>query len=82
MSIRFSALAFSLLSVVGIQALAAPTYSNIVFATYSTTPGALNCKLDVYIPTIGTPPYPVLVYVHGGGWSGGSRPDCHRRRSD
>jgi acetyl esterase/lipase len=70
---RFSVLAFGFLGAVGIQALAAPTYSNITFATYSTLPGAKDCKLDVYIPSVGLPPYPVLVYVHGGGWSGGSR---------
>lgn len=68
-----SALTVGLLTVAGIQAQTTPTYPGITYATYSTSPGALDCKLDVYIPTVGTPPYPVLIYVHGGGWSSGSR---------
>jgi acetyl esterase/lipase len=30
-------------------------------------------KLDIYLPTTGTKPYPVVVWVHGGGWSGGDK---------
>ena len=54
-----------------------PTVPGITFATYSTTPGARDCKLDVHIPTTGTAPYPVLIYVHGGGWSTGGRMTPH-----
>ncbi len=70
---RLLTLVAGLLTVAGIQAQTSPTHPDITFATYSTLPGAKVCKLDVYIPTVGSPPYPVLVYVHGGGWSGGSR---------
>jgi acetyl esterase/lipase len=53
-----------------------PTYPNLTYATL----GANQLKLDLYIPTTGTAPYPLLIFIHGGGWSAGSRypipPQC------
>jgi acetyl esterase/lipase len=45
---------------------------------YSTLPGFRPLHLDLYRPTLGTsrPNSPLVVYVHGGGWSGG-----HTRQS-
>jgi len=37
---------------------------------YGTLPEQL---LDVYLPESGTKPYPVLIYVHGGGWTMGTK---------
>lgn len=30
-------------------------------------------RLDIYIPETGTPPYPVVVIIHGGGWTMGDK---------
>jgi acetyl esterase/lipase len=33
-------------------------------------------KLDLYLPEKGDAPLPLVVWVHGGGWRGGSRGNC------
>ncbi len=39
--------------------------------------GTLACQqLDLYLPDEGDGPFPVLLYVHGGGWTVGSRREC------
>jgi len=39
--------------------------------------GTLACQqLDLYLPDEGGGPFPVLLYVHGGGWTIGSRREC------
>lgn len=40
--------------------------------TYCTVDG-IPLKLDLYFPKSTNDPAPVVVYVHGGGWSGGSK---------
>lgn len=30
-------------------------------------------KLDIYLPATGQPPYPVIVWIHGGGWTSGDK---------
>ena len=34
-------------------------------------------KLDLYLPATGTAPYPVILYIHGGGFSGGDKAGGH-----
>ncbi|MEZ5965621.1 MAG: alpha/beta hydrolase fold domain-containing protein [Planctomycetota bacterium] len=34
---------------------------------------ALQLRLDIYLPLNAAPPYPTVVWVHGGGWSAGTR---------
>lgn len=40
--------------------------------TYCTMDG-VELKMDLYYPAEGTGPYPVAMYVHGGGWSKGDK---------
>ncbi|HPH97075.1 MAG TPA: alpha/beta hydrolase [Anaerolineaceae bacterium] len=48
----------------------APTYSDLAYATLSAAQ-----KLDLYIPTTGSGPFPVVVMVHGGGFIMGDKAD-------
>ena len=45
--------------------------------TYATVNGKA-LKLDLFVPKAGAGPFPAVVYVHGGGWSGGTRTQFHR----
>jgi acetyl esterase/lipase len=54
----------------GSFASVAPTYTDLVYATISSTQ-----KLDLYIPTAGSGPFPVVVMVHGGGFMMGDKAD-------
>ena len=38
-------------------------------------------KLDLYVPKKGTPAYPAIVFIHGGGWSGGYKERFRRHAS-
>ena len=38
--------------------------------------GHARNKLDLYLPAKVDRPLPVIVWIHGGGWSGGSKEDC------
>jgi acetyl esterase/lipase len=49
----------------------APTqkeYLDVPFATVSSAQ-----KLDIYLPSTGNAPFPVLVWIHGGGWKNGDK---------
>jgi acetyl esterase/lipase len=48
----------------------APTYKDLAYATKSEAQ-----KLDLYIPTAGTGPFPVVIMVHGGGFMFGDKSD-------
>jgi len=41
--------------------------------------GTREMYLDLYAPKDGTGPFPAVVYVHGGGWSGGNRAAFRRQ---
>jgi acetyl esterase/lipase len=34
-------------------------------------------KLDIYLPDEGNSPFPLILYIHGGGFSGGDKRDLH-----
>jgi acetyl esterase/lipase len=38
--------------------------------------GHARNKLDLYLPTKADCPLPIIVWIHGGGWSGGSKEGC------
>lgn len=42
---------------------------------YCETGGAPRAMLDIYLPREGEGPYPVAVFVHGGGWMSGDKRD-------
>lgn len=46
-----------------------PTHPAVVYASL----GGRDLLLDLYVPSTGSAPYPTVVWIHGGGWSGGSR---------
>lgn len=47
-----------------------PTHTDLAYATISETQ-----KLDLYIPTSGAGPFPVVVMIHGGGFMFGDKAD-------
>jgi acetyl esterase/lipase len=49
-------------------ALPAPNFLNQAYATRSQAQ-----RLDVYLPTTGTGPFPVVMWIHGGGWRSGDK---------
>jgi acetyl esterase/lipase len=46
-----------------------PTHSGLTYAVVGGTP----LRLDLYLPTVGSAPFPCVVWIHGGGWQSGSR---------
>lgn len=46
-----------------------PTFSNVDYVGNNVA----NQKMDIYVPSGLTLPAPVIVFIHGGGWSGGSK---------
>lgn len=61
-----------------LPALSVRSWTNVAYATQSSAQ-----RLDLYLPPTGTGPFPVVLWVHGGGWQGGSRdlgPNAFQRR--
>lgn len=58
-----------MLPAVSVHAQPAPTHPNLVYATV----GGKALLLDLYLPPTGEPPVPCVVWIHGGGWQGGTR---------
>ena len=72
--------AIGLTGVASAQAVDAPTRFVQVANSYSLTPnitylraGGVDLKLDVYRPTGVTDSAPTLMYMHGGGWTSGTK---------
>ncbi len=57
-----------LLSPAALLAQVIPDFADVPYATLH----ARN-KLDIYLPDNAPTPYPVVVWIHGGGWSGGDK---------
>jgi len=51
------------------QAQTMPTHPDLSYAVV----GGRDLMLDLYLPASGSTPFPLLVWIHGGGWSGGAR---------
>lgn len=51
-------------------------HADLVYATVPDDQGApLDLALDLYVPAGPGAPWPTVVWIHGGGWSGGSKDD-------
>jgi acetyl esterase/lipase len=56
-----------------IHAQTTPTYNDVVYGTGALDGGgSIPLRMDIYKPTGVNTPTPVLVWIHGGGWIGGS----------
>lgn len=62
-------MACSLAIAASAHAQPAPTHPALTYATI----GGQPMLLDLYIPATGTGPFPLVVWIHGGAWSGGTR---------
>lgn len=47
-----------------------PTHAKVAYAT-----GSPSQQLDIYLPKTGTGPFPVIVFIHGGGFMVGDKND-------
>jgi acetyl esterase/lipase len=58
----------------GVQAQGCQTYSGISYGTYVDGNGRTqNLLLDLMVPAGSAAPVPLVIWIHGGGWSSGSR---------
>ena len=48
---------------------------NVVYARY----GSRELRMDVYLPKQGSGPFPAVIYIHGGAWSGGNKGQFRRQ---
>lgn len=49
-----------------------PTHNDLVYGVLGSQAQPRPIALDLYIPSNGPGPFPVIVRIHGGGWSSGS----------
>lgn len=49
-----------------------PTHNDLAYALLGPSEAPMALTLDLYIPSAGSGPFPVIVRIHGGGWSGGT----------
>ena len=48
------------------------SHKDLVYAKH----GDREMKLDLYVPEKGAGPFPMVVWIHGGGWIAGDKNDC------
>lgn len=47
-------------------------HANQIYATVPVQTGTKDLRLDIYEPTLAPTPRPLVLWIHGGGWSGGT----------
>src|SRR5437660_11126216 len=67
MSFRTRALAVLVLA--ASAATQAPNYHHLDWASVPTVTGTKTLQMDVYLTPHASTPVPVVLFVHGGGWS-------------
>jgi acetyl esterase/lipase len=55
--------------------LPVPDFDEVVYATV----GGQPLRLDLYLPSTGEGPFPLAVFIHGGGWSSGTHQNPPRK---
>lgn len=68
---RYS-LAAALIASLACVAGAQPTFNEVAFGTEPVVGGTFTLTMDIYAATTGSGPRPVVLWIHGGGWAGGS----------
>ncbi len=58
--------------VLSVSAFAQKPFKDLEYAKI----GERSLKLDLYVPEKGDGPFPLVVWIHGGGWVGGDKTDC------
>ena len=58
-----------LMSTSGAAGQVMPDFPAVPYATL----GGKDLLMDIYVPAKGDGPFPAVVWIHGGGWSGGTR---------
>jgi acetyl esterase/lipase len=75
---------FALHIIIALTLLTAATLSaqpNIVEGFVWASPNGQDLKADLYLPG-GAGPFPVVVFLHGGGWTSGDRKQLRRQAAD
>jgi acetyl esterase/lipase len=72
--IIYAYLVASLITLLAAPAAAqVPTFNDVPFAVVPhDAGGTVTLLMDIYMPTAGTPPYPCVLWIHGGGWQSGT----------
>ncbi len=73
--ILFVVLVFSTTLIARPQESPESTPDSVVQDVVYATVGKRQLTLDLHYPTTATPPYPVVMWIHGGAWQGGSHKD-------
>lgn len=53
-------------------AVAQPTFNEVAYGTEPVNGGVTTLTMDIYAATSGAGPRPVVLWIHGGGWSAGT----------
>lgn len=65
--------AVSVLTVMPAHGQSQPTFNDVVFGVVPMDGGGtVTLMMDIYLPLVGQPPFPLVLWIHGGGWQSGT----------